>query len=204
MKTTLLIVAAFAVVTIACQRDAVGRASTTTIADSVVMPGDTKPTLPDSVQIDTNSESRRNRTTTVQKSDSTDDKNYEFCTLLSATSQRWVAGVESGGRGIDYSFRVRITTQQEISFDSAWIDNRAHGVAVSKGTARVSNQPVTISNGDSLVLRVSVLEESATLARESRSPITYSGAALISFHVNGKRYYLVINDIKSQKANYRP
>jgi len=204
MKTTLLFLSAFAAVLIACQRNTVGRASNTTLADSVVMSDDSKPTLPDSVPIDTISKSLRKPTINVQESDSAIDATNEFCTLLSATSQRWFAGVESGGKGVDYSFKVRITTHQEISFDIAWIGNRAHAVAVSKETARVSNQPVTISNGDSIVLRVSVLAENAAEARESRPPITFSGAALISFTVNGKQHFLVINDIKSQQASYRP
>jgi hypothetical protein len=172
MKTTLLLLSAFAAVLIACQRNTVSRASNTTVADSVVMSDDSKPTVPDSVPIDTISESLREPTIDVQESDSGIDATNEFCTLLSATSQRWFAGVESGGKGVDYSFNVRITTHQEISFDSAWIGNRAHAVAVSKETARVSNQPVIISNGDSIVLRV--------------------------------RHYLVIKDIKSKQASYRP
>jgi hypothetical protein len=204
MKPTLLILSACAALLVACQHNTVGRASTTTLADSVVMSDDSTPTVPDSVPIDTISESLRKPTINVQESDSAFNTTNEFCTLLSATSQRWFAGVESGGKGVDYSFNVRITTHQEISFDSAWIGNRAHTVAVSKGTARVSNQPVTISNGDSIVLRVSVLAENAAEARESRPPIAYSGAALLSFTVNGKQHYLVINDIKSKQASYRP
>jgi hypothetical protein len=204
MKSTLLILCAFAAVLIACQRNTVGRASNTTVADSVVMSDDSKPTLSDSVPIDTISESLRKPRIDVQESDSGIDATNEFCALLSASSQRWFAGVESGGKGVDYSFNVRITTHQEISFDSAWIGNRAHAVAVSKETARVSNQPVKISNGDSIVLRVSVLAENVAEARESRPPIAYSGAALLSFTVNGKQHYLVIKDIKSKQASYRP
>jgi hypothetical protein len=204
MKSTLLILSACAAVLIACQHNTVGRASKMTLADSVVMSDDSKPLLPDSVPIDTISENLRKPTTNVQESVTSIDTTNEFCTLLRATSQRWFAGVESGGKGVDYSFNVRITTHQEISFDSAWIGNRAHTVAVSKGTARVSNQPVTISNGDSIVLRVSVLAENAAEDRESRPPITISGEALISLTVNGKQHYLVIKNIKSLQASYRP
>lgn len=204
MKTTLLILGVCAAVTIACQRDTGGRTSTTALADSVATSDDSQPALPDSVPIDTVSETLRKRTSVVQKTDSTDDKNNKYCVLLNATSRPWVSGVASGGRGIDYSFGVRITTQQEIRFDSAWIDNRAYAVAVSKETARVSNQPVTISNGDSIVLRVSVLAGNASQARESRSPIRYSGEALISYTVNGKKHYLIINEITSQKVHNRP
>ena len=204
MKTTLLILGACATVTIACQRDAGGRASTTVLADSVATSDDSQPALSDTVPIDTVSETLSKRMSAVQKSDSAVDKNNKFCVLLSATSQPWVSGIASGGRGIDYSFRVRITTQQAIKFDSAWIDNLAYVVAVSKETARVSNQPVTISNGDSIVLRVSVLAMNASQARDSRSPITYSGEALISFTVDGRRHYLIINEVKSQKAHNRP
>ena len=204
MKSTLLILGACAEVLIACQHNTAGRGSNTTLVDSVVMSDDSKPTVPDSVLIDATSESLRKPPTNAQEPDNAIDTTNEFCTLLRATSQRWFAGVASGGKGIDYSFNVRITTHQEIRFDSAWIGNRAHAVAVSKETARVSNQPVTISNGDSIVLRVSVLAENAAEARESRPPITFSGAALISFTVNGKQHYMVIKDIKSQQANYRP
>lgn len=204
MKITLLILGACAAVTIACQRDTGGRASTTALADSVATSDDSQPALPDTLPIDTVSETLNKQTSAVQKSDGAVDKNDKFCVLLSATSRPWVAGVASGGRGIDYSFGVRITTQQEIRFDSAWIDNRAYAVAVSKETARVSNQPVTISNGDSIVLRVSVLAGNASQVRESRSPITYSGEALISFTVNGRTHYLIINEITSQKVHNRP
>ena len=204
MKTTFLIVSAFAAVLIACQRNTAGRASNTPLGDSVVISDDSKPSLPDSLPIDTRSESLRKPTINVQESDSALDATNEFCTLLSATSQRWFAGVESGGKGVDYSFKVRVTTHQEIRFDSAWIGNRAHAVAISKETARVSSQPVKVSNGDSIVLRVSVLAENAVNDRELRPPITFSGAALISFTVNGNQHYFVIKDIKSQQASYRP
>ncbi len=204
MQTTLLILCGISAVTIACQRETGGRASTTALADSVATSDDSQLALSDTVPIDTVSETLRKRTSVVQKSHGAVDTSDKFCVLLSATSRPWVSGVASGGRGTDYAFGVRITTQEEIKFDSAWINNRAYAVVVLKETASVSNQSVPISNGDYIVLRVSALAGNTSQARESRSPITYSGEALISFTVNGRRHYMIINEITSQKAHNRP
>lgn len=204
MQTTLLILCGISAVTIACQRETGGRASTTALADSVATTDDSQLALSDTVPIDTVSETLRKRTSVVQKSHGAVDTSDKFCVLLSATSRPWVSGVASGGRGTDYAFGVRITTQEEIKFDSAWINNRAYAVVVLKETASVSNQSVPISNGDYIVLRVSALAGNTSQARESRSPITYSGEALISFTVNGRRHYMIINEITSQKAHNRP
>lgn len=44
-------------------------------------------------------------------------------TLLEATSQDWTAGVQGGGKGTEYYFKVHIATSRELQFDSAWINN---------------------------------------------------------------------------------
>ncbi len=139
-----------------------------------------------------------------QKSNRDSDVSSEHFKVLSATSRRWFSGVASGGRGIDYSFKVQITTTEPISFDTAWIGNRAYAIAVAKEVGRVSSQPVMISNGDQIVLLVSIMVRKEVRTSEAESSLDHVDQARIMYHVNGKPAFLTVKNIQSQEGHNRP
>lgn len=120
----------------------------------------------------------------------------EYFRLLSATSNSWTAGIPSGGSGTDYYFKIRVTSKEELNFDSAWIDNMALKLFVSKESGAISNDPVKFGNGDEIVLRISQLNNKNSKPELVKAPIPYEGACLISYIVNNTRKYYTIHEIE--------
>ena len=120
-------------------------------------------------------------------------------TLIRASSQSWTAGIPSGGSGTEYYFDVKINSSKGITFDSAWINNKSFPLFLSKqnsGNSGVSSDPVTFVKGDSITLRVSDITHSSKVTASAKPPVTYTGAALIGYKVNGKQFYYSVKEIK--------
>jgi hypothetical protein len=144
-------------------------------------------------------------TETKQKEKNTEveENKKEFFKLLNATSESWTAGVANGGSGIDYYFKIKITTSSNIKFDTAWINNKAFEIYISKETNSVSSQPIKFGNGDTITVRVSDLKNQNSKSVNVNPPKKYDGAALVGFTVNGKRNYFNIKEIKKQTSPNR-
>jgi len=144
-------------------------------------------------------------TETKQKEKNTEveENKKEFFKLLNATSESWTAGVANGGSGIDYYFKIKITTSSNIKFDTAWINNKAFEIYISKETNSVSSQPIKYGNGDTITVRVSDLKNQNSKSVNVNPPKKYDGAALVGFTVNGKRNYFNIKEIKKQTSPNR-
>ena len=204
MNAMPVIIGLLLTLSVACERSPGVSASRTATADSLVRAESPTTDISGNVPVDTMAGSRSDQAARVQTSDRDHDRPSEHFTVLSATSKRWVSGVASGGRGIDYSFRVQIKTAQPITFDTAWIGNRPYAIAVVKEVGRVSNQPVTISNGDSVVLRVSIMARNGGSASEEASLLDHAEQARILYHVNGKQFFLTVSQIQSTTGHNRP
>jgi len=206
MNAMPVIVGLLLLLSFACQRYSGIGASRTASSDSLVTAEPPTGNASGSISIrnDTLAASPSDQTVADEKVAGVRDRASEHFTVLSATSKRWVSGVASGGRGIDYSFRVQIKTAQPITFDTAWIGNRRYAIAVVKEVGRVSNQPVTISNGDSVVLRVSIMARNGGSASEEASLLDHAEQARILYHVNGKQFFLTVSQIQSTTGHNRP
>jgi hypothetical protein len=115
--------------------------------------------------------------------------------LLEATSQNWTAGIPSGGSGTEYYFTVKINTADRVTFDSAWIHDKAFGLFISKNVTSVSQEPVQFSKGDTITLRVTDLVNQNVTTVNSKPPFSFEGAALISYKVKDKQFYYLIKEI---------
>jgi hypothetical protein len=144
-------------------------------------------------------------TETKQKEKNTEveENKKEFFKLLNATSESWTAGVANGGSGIEYYFKIKITTSDNIKFDTAWINKKAFEIYISKETNSVSSQPIKYGNGDTITVRVSDLKNQNSKSVNVNPPKKYDGAALVGFTVNGKRNYFNIKEIKKQTSPNR-
>ncbi len=131
-------------------------------------------------------------------------KEEEYFKLLNATSESWTAGIPSGGSGTEYYFKIKISTTENIKFDTAWINNKAFEIYISKETNSVSSQPIKYGNGDTITLRVSDLKNQKSKSVNVNPPKKYDGAALVGFTVNGKRNYFTVKEIKKVKSHNRP
>jgi hypothetical protein len=135
-------------------------------------------------------------------------KNYsdqsEYFTLISATSESWRAGIPGGGSGTEYYFKLKITTSENIKFDSAWINNKHFKVFIAKESVSISNEPIKYTKDDIITLRISDLNNQISESKKAKPPINYDGAALIAYIVNEKSQYLIIKEIIKQKSINRP
>jgi hypothetical protein len=130
-------------------------------------------------------------------------KKEEHISVLSATSQSWVAGIPSGGSGTEYYFNTVIHTNRKLVFDTAWIANRAFGLFVSNNSKSISSKPVTYSKGDTIMLRISDLKNKGT-QKQSNPPVKLEGAALIRFTADGEKEYYTVKEIKRLEGENRP
>lgn len=131
------------------------------------------------------------------------ESSHEMFILLSASSKRWISGLPNGDNGIEYYFKLKIHTSQQLSFDSAWINNDVFIISVSKETSTISNRPVTINNGDIITLRITDLQNRTIRKANVKAPIDFNGAALISYKLDDKQKYFIIKEIHEQSSIHR-
>lgn len=137
--------------------------------------------------------------TSVRNTEDGGTMNDNSFTLIHASSQSWTAGIPSGGSGTEYYFEIKINSSKGITFDSAWINNKSFPLFLSRensGNSGVSNDPVTFVKGDSITLRVSDITHSSKVTSPTKPPVTYTGAALIGYKVNGKQLYYTVKEIE--------
>lgn len=137
--------------------------------------------------------------TSVKNTENGGTMNDNSFTLIHASSQSWTAGIPSGGSGTEYYFEIKINSSKGITFDSAWINNKSFPLFLSRensGHSGVSNDPVTFVKGDSITLRVSDITHSSKVTSPAKPPVTYTGAALIGYKVNGKQLYYTVKEIE--------
>ena len=115
--------------------------------------------------------------------------------LIDASSKKWTSGLQGGGSGIEYYFKIKILTEQKIEFDSLWIKNKSLKTYLANKEKSISNGPISFSKNDTIVLRASDLNSKKNAA-SSGFPINYNGAALIKYFINGKSFYLQVKKIK--------
>ena len=136
--------------------------------------------------------------TIVQANSSVSTTSQKYFNLLSSTSESWVAGIPQGGTGTEYYFKIKITTDSKITFDTAWINKQAFGIFITKDQQGISSEPIKYFKGDIITLRVSHL--SIANVPVSNLPFSYKGVALIRFSVDGKQNYFVIDEIIKGKT----
>jgi hypothetical protein len=122
--------------------------------------------------------------------------------VLSATKEKWVAGIPGGGSGTEYSFKIKIATKQKLVFAHLWIDNYKYPLYVANNSALISDKPIEYSDGDEITLRASVLSKEKY--EQSAAPIKYEGDALISYTSNGLIHCMVVENITEIPTINRP
>jgi len=135
------------------------------------------------------------------------DSTNGYFAMIRSTSQEWVAGIRGGGRGTDYFFKLEITTDQELLFDTVWMKNRAYPLFVTKDKPGDPSQPGVFSKGDVIVLTASDVEYEQDQSQgyfEQSPPQRFEGDALIGFRVNGNRMFFIIQEIEVLEPSYRP
>ncbi|MEO8085852.1 MAG: hypothetical protein ABI763_03475 [Bacteroidota bacterium] len=131
------------------------------------------------------------------KNEDTSGVNHTF-TLLESFSQEWVSGIQGGGKSTEYSFRMIVLTADKMNFDSAWISGNAFKVYLANTSKIISSRPVTFSQNDTITVRAS--HSSNSKPRIDSPPVHYSGAALISYRLNGSTHYYEIKSIEKKSA----
>ena len=131
------------------------------------------------------------------KNENTSVVNHPF-TLLESFSQEWISGIEGGGKSNEYSFRMIVLTADKMNFDSAWISGNAFKVYLANTSKIISNRPVTFSQNDTITVRVS--HSSNSKPNIASPPVHYTGAALISYRLNGSTHYYEIKSIEKKPA----
>ena len=95
--------------------------------------------------------------------------------------------------------------EEDILFDTAWINNNAFRINITKKQRFISNNPVTYTIGDTVMLRISDLKlPNKTAKVNAKPPIQNNSVALIRYSVNEKQYFYSINQINKRQTVNRP
>ncbi len=122
--------------------------------------------------------------------------------LVKATRQDWVAGIKGGGAGTEYTFTVKITGSDPITFGPVSIGGIEHGALVRERGGPVTQESVVPHDGDTLDLRVSVRRpEVASTADTASAP---AAGASIHFTINGEPRSLPVERIERLAPQNRP
>ena len=124
------------------------------------------------------------------------NKHFE---VLNAFSSSWTAGTLQGGSGTEFYFDIIIKSKQKIIFDSIWIKNSSGKIFISKKQKSISSAPIDYFKGDTITLRISMSNNNV---KQVKSPKKISNGALLSYRINDKLKYYIINKIESQKPIY--
>jgi hypothetical protein len=122
--------------------------------------------------------------------------------LLQATSQEWIAGVRGGGRGVNYSVRLKLITDKQIIFDSMWIAGKQLLIKIPE----LLKDSTTKSRTNSVITLVAStytensknggVEKQANnsfpSANKIKAPVDYKGSALVRYFVEDSIRYLEI------------
>ena len=122
-------------------------------------------------------------------------------TLLTATGQKWTAGIIGDGSGTEYTFTVAIAGTGPVLFDSVDVSGATYKPALIKRGSPVTNEPVVPQQGDTLDLRISVRDAEPPAPKE---PTTGSPQAVLRFTVNGKPARLEVARIEMLAPRPRP
>ncbi len=119
--------------------------------------------------------------------------------LLTAWSQKKIPGIVTAGGSTEYGFEFVVLTDEKIGFDSAWIGKNSFKVYLANTSGVISNRPVTIAKNDTVTVRVSFSDN--LKPDNNAAPVSYTGAALLSYHLNnGSTNYFEIKSIKNKPA----
>lgn len=127
--------------------------------------------------------------------------------LIEATSQEWQSGVNGGGRGTEYSFKIKILSSKKIEFDSLWINNDVFKISLSNMSKTISNKPISFSKNDTIKVRTSNFSVSTAKPislTQVTPPKKHNGAAIMRYFVDSSVQYLVIEKITKLKSINQP
>ncbi|MEI6881602.1 MAG: hypothetical protein WCK82_09750 [Bacteroidota bacterium] len=117
--------------------------------------------------------------------------------VANATKTNWYAGKETGPNGLDYNIFINLTEGNNPVFDSIWIDGWGGKLETKKMNStlyEVKTTFITKGNADFGV---------ATSLR-IEAPVSYKGAALISYKVDHELKYFVIKEFTATLPVYMP
>lgn len=129
--------------------------------------------------------------------------NQQDFTLLDATYENWASGIRGGGRGRDYFFKILIQVNEQLAFDSVWINNYSYPLIISKEKTTVNKDGIKISIGDTIILKVSDIYNKE-IKKNILPPMEYAGSALIRYTKETDIKYFTVKEIKEQVSVNRP
>lgn len=132
-----------------------------------------------------------------------EEKKYQDFRLLEAKYENWASGIRGGASGRDYFFKILIQVNEQLAFDSVWINNYSYPLITSKEKTTVSNDAIKISINDTIVLKVSDIYDKK-IKKAVPPPVKYAGSALIRYTKGRDSKYFTVNEIKEQVPANRP
>jgi hypothetical protein len=118
-----------------------------------------------------------------------------------------IGGRRGGAADYSYSFELKSNRKQNIAFDSLWVSG--YRVKLSSPQSITADSTLTLEKGDTISLKASntikyksPYSNSKLYEADSfKSPVTYSGKALIRYYKGTKECYYNIASITTKRIN---
>ena len=123
-------------------------------------------------------------------------------TLVAATYENWTAGINGGGSGKEYYFKIAILSSDKIIFDSLWVGNKSFKTYLSNNKKTISSSPIVFFKNDTIIVRASEMDNHNY--HNSKLPLRYKGDALLRYYTNGKQHFIKIKSIVLLQNPNRP
>jgi hypothetical protein len=119
--------------------------------------------------------------------------------LLSASYEKWAAGIEDGGRGIDYQLILRaLIDANDVKFDSLLVENKLQNIRTQRNPSEpvFTSESFGVSKGDTVILHATYLENEnfSHVKNDDQSE------AVIIYFINKNRKTLKVNYLEEKKG----
>lgn len=108
--------------------------------------------------------------------------------LLDSYYEQNTPGYRTAPKSVEYYFKIKVTSNNRIEFDSVWINDKRYALFVSRLVGPISNEEFILKKKDSAMVRASTFSVSDSIV----PPIAYDGKALIRFYEGGQKNILLL------------
>lgn len=123
---------------------------------------------------------------------------------FNATRTDWVGGVIGSGSGTEYEFQCVIQTEQNLHFDSVWVEHRILKPHIRTKKKTVSRTPVSYAANDTIVVSIQIYHPyNQSPKAKIKKPMLEDAEAYILYSLNNQQQCFPVKKITRLETIYR-
>ncbi len=125
-------------------------------------------------------------------------------TLLESYYNHWTAGIESGGKGINYTLKVIVNSSEAITFDSLRLQHITLPVHLSRKIIQSSSEKQLYKQGDTLELKTGERYRKRDPGFNTVRTVFGNQKAQLEYSLGMKKMSFPIDSLQEIKRENRP